>query len=81
MNLKESDLHDYQKACVKHIIENPKGALFLEMGLGKTVSALTAIKKLMYEELEVERVLVIAPKRVVESVWGAEIEKIGRAHV
>ena len=75
MNLKESDLHDYQKACVKHIIENPKGALFLEMGLGKTVSALTAIKKLMYEELEVERVLVIAPKRVVESVWGAEIEK------
>ena len=50
-------------------------ALFLDMGLGKTVSTLTAIKKLMFEELEIGKVLVIAPKRVAESVWSAEIDK------
>ena len=45
------------------------------MGLGKTVSTLTAIRRLMFEELEVRRVLVIAPKRVAENVWTAECEK------
>lgn len=73
--MNESSLHDYQRAAVDHIIKNPSCALLLEMGLGKTVSTLTAINKLMYEELEIDRVLVIAPKRVVESVWSAEGEK------
>ena len=45
------------------------------MGLGKTVSTLTAIRRLIFEELEVRRVLVIAPKRVAENVWTAECEK------
>lgn len=73
--LNESNLHDYQKAAVDHIMNNTHCALFLEMGLGKTVSTLTAIKKLMYEELDVTKVLVIAPKRVAESVWDVEIDK------
>lgn len=73
--LNESNLHDYQKACVKHIIEHPYCGLFLEMGLGKTVSTLTAINYLVYRELEVDSVLVIAPKRVVESVWQEEAAK------
>lgn len=73
--LKEKDLHSYQKTCVKHIIDNPKSALFLDMGLGKTVSTLTAINWLMYAELDIDNVLIIAPRRVVESVWDAEIEK------
>ena len=45
------------------------------MGLGKTVSTLTAINELMFKEVEVRRVLVIAPKRVAESVWTQEVEK------
>lgn len=73
--MNEADLHDYQIAAVEHIIDNPHAALFLEMGLGKTVSSLTAIKKLMFEELEIAKTLVIGPKRVVESVWEAECEK------
>ena len=73
--LKESDLHDYQKASVKHIMENSHAGLFLEMGLGKTVSTLTALNKLIYEELEINNCLVIAPKRVAETVWDAEIKK------
>ena len=45
------------------------------MGLGKTVSTLTAIRRLIFEELEVRRVLVIAPKRVMEKVWTDECAK------
>jgi SNF2 family DNA or RNA helicase len=45
------------------------------MGLGKTVTTLTAIKRLMFEELDISTTLVVAPKRVVESVWEAESQK------
>lgn len=71
----EKDLHPYQRQAVDHIMDKPHSALFLEMGLGKTVSSLTAINRLIYEELEIRNVLVIAPKRVAESVWDAEIQK------
>lgn len=73
--MKETDLHGYQKAAVEHIMQNKQCALFLEMGLGKTVSTLTAINKLIYEELDILSALVVAPKRVAESVWDAEIAK------
>lgn len=73
--LHREQMHAYQDKAVDHILEYPRCALFLDMGLGKTVSTLTAIKYLMYEELEVNKVLIIAPKRVVESVWDAEIDK------
>lgn len=73
--MSEADLHEYQIAAVEHIMNNTHAGLFLEMGLGKTVSTLTAIKKLMFEELEIDKTLVVGPKRVVESVWDAECEK------
>ena len=71
----ENDLHQYQLQAVDHIISHTHCALFLDMGLGKTVSTLTAINELMFKEVEVRRVLVIAPKRVAESVWTQEVEK------
>ena len=73
--LKETDLHEYQKKAVEHIITHKYCGLFLEMGLGKTVSTLTAVEKLMYDYLEVNSVLVIAPKRVAETVWAEEAQK------
>ena len=73
--MKEADLHNYQKACVEHIITHPYCGVFLDMGLGKTVSTLTAINYLMFDYLEINSVLVIAPKRVAESVWQEEAEK------
>jgi SNF2 family DNA or RNA helicase len=73
--MREEDLHGYQNTAVNHIINNTHCALFLEMGLGKTVSTLTAIKRLMLDELDIVNALVIAPKRVAESVWSAECEK------
>lgn len=73
--MKEADLHNYQKACVEHIISNKFCGVFLDMGLGKTVSTLTAINYLMNDYCEINSVLVIAPKRVAESVWQEEAEK------
>ena len=73
--LTEANLHNYQKACVQHIISHPFCGLFLDMGLGKTVSTLTAINYLMFDYLSVNKVLVIAPKRVANSVWAEEAQK------
>ena len=73
--LTENNLHSYQKACVEHIITHPFCGVFLDMGLGKTVSTLTAINYLMNDYCEINSVLVIAPKRVAESVWQEEAEK------
>ncbi|MDW4523730.1 DEAD/DEAH box helicase [Staphylococcus saprophyticus] len=67
--------YDYQAYAIDKIINNKKFGLFLDMGLGKTVSTLTAIEKLKYDYLEVDKVLVIAPKRVAEDTWAQEIEK------
>ena len=38
--------HDYQKHCIEKIITTKKTGLFLDMGLGKTVTTLTAVKEL-----------------------------------
>ena len=73
--MNENNLHSYQKAAVEHIIKTTHCGVFLEMGLGKTVSTLTAINYLLYDYLEIASVLIIAPKRVVESVWKEEAEK------
>lgn len=72
--LKETDLHEYQRKAVEHIITHRYCGLFLEMGLGKTVSTLTAIEKLIYDYIEISSVLVIAPKRVAETVWEEEAQ-------
>ena len=73
-------MHGYQDKAVDHIIEHSHCALFLDMGLGKTVSTLTAIKQLMFQDLEVMSVLIIAPKRVAENVWTSEISKWQHLH-
>jgi SNF2 family DNA or RNA helicase len=70
-----SNLHNYQRTSVNHIMNNMHCGLFLDMGLGKTVSTLTAIEKLSYQELSINTVLVVAPKRVAETVWSDEIAK------
>lgn len=71
---KRQQLHEYQKGVVNFIIKNPFCGVFLDLGLGKTVTTLTAIEDLMYDYLEINSTLVIAPKRVAESVWQEEAE-------
>lgn len=67
--------HDYQTYTIHEILKKPKVALILDMGLGKTVCTLTALKHLMYESFDVGRVLVIAPLRVADITWPDEIMK------
>ena len=50
-------------------------------GLGKTVITMTAIEELIYDRFEVQRVLVIAPKRVAEDTWTREAEKWDHLHL
>ena len=38
--------HDYQRTAIDFIENNDRCALFLDMGLGKTVSTLTALNDL-----------------------------------
>lgn len=71
--LNRNQLHRYQVQGVEHIKNNPECALFLDMGLGKTVTTLTAVADLI-EYFEVTKVLIVAPKRVSEVTWGDEIE-------
>lgn len=67
--------HNYQSYCIRRIITDHELALFLDMGLGKTVITLTAVNDLKYNRFEVSRVLVIAPKRVAETTWNREAAK------
>lgn len=67
--------HAYQQHCINKIIDIKKLGLFLDMGLGKTITTLTAVKELKYNRFLVRRVLVIAPKKVAEGTWTREAAK------
>lgn len=67
--------HQYQQYATQRILDTPYIALLLEMGLGKTVSTLTAIDLLLNDYFDAGRVLVIAPLRVADDTWAREVEK------
>lgn len=66
--------HAYQRKAIDFIRERREAALFLDMGLGKTVITLTAIRE-MIDAGEVKRVLIIAPLRVAAVTWPEEARK------
>ena len=67
--------YPHQRAGIDWIIDRPACALLWGMGTGKTVTTLTAIDRLLYDQLEDGPVLVIAPKRVAEDTWSKETAK------
>ena len=67
--------HNYQNYAKDFILAHKVAALFLDCGLGKTITTLTAINELMYDSFEISKVLIIAPLRVAQSTWKEEIEK------
>ena len=69
--LSRDNLHEYQRKAVNFIIDKKRCQLWLDMGLGKSVTTLTAITDLL-DSFSVNRVLVIAPLRVANSVWKQE---------
>ncbi len=69
------DPHDYQKYATDFILTHPIAAVFLEMGLGKSVITLTALFDLILDQFLIRKVLVIAPLRVARDTWPLEIKK------
>lgn len=75
--------HQYQQAAIDFVSrrlgdERAEGAaLWLDPGLGKTAITLRAIERLRADHGLGRRVLVIAPLRVIYSVWPAEVRKWG----
>jgi SNF2 family DNA or RNA helicase len=72
--LSRNDLHPYQLQAIQFIKDTPSCALWLDMGLGKTISTLSAIKDLL-ESGDASRVLIIAPLRVAVSTWPNEVKR------
>jgi SNF2 family DNA or RNA helicase len=64
-----------QAEGTKFILKNTHCGVLITMGVGKTVSALTAIEELLFNYVLVKRVLVVAPKRVTLITWPDEIGK------
>ena len=67
--------HEYQQVAIDKVKDNKNVGLLLEMGLGKSIVTLSAIKDLMYDHFEIARVLVVAPLRVAQDTWPEEIKK------
>ena len=63
-------LRSYQKIMIQHLLDHNSAALFVEMGWGKTVSMLMAL-----DQMNERPILLIAPIRVIQSVWRQEDKK------
>jgi len=66
-----NDLHKYQHRMIDFIYNTPKCAVWAGLGLGKTITTLTAITDLL-DSFTVCKVLIVAPLRVANSVWHKE---------
>ena len=70
--LTRKNLHPYQEKAVQFVKDNPKAALWIDMGLGKTVSTLTALSDLKRDN-RIGKTLIVAPLRVATHTWPTEI--------
>ena len=71
--------HEYQTWATRFILTHPVAAIFLQMGLGKSVITLTAVRQLLSSGA-IHKVLVIAPLRVARDTWPEEILKWDHLH-
>ena len=67
--------HNYQAYAIGRIVSDDAVGLFLRPGLGKTSITLSAINILKYFRWCVQKVLVVAPKKVAEGTWSKEASK------
>jgi SNF2 family DNA or RNA helicase len=71
--LTREDMHDYQNEGVQFLLDNPFSALFIDLGLGKTVISLTTILELV-GKFDLDNALVVAPLKVAHNTWPDEIK-------
>ena len=67
----ERQLTNDQRSAIEFLQSKEACGLWADVGVGKTVSALTAVKQLL-ERFDIRRVLVIGPRLVAERVWHTE---------
>lgn len=66
------DLHPYQGMAEQFVLDNPYCALFIDLGMGKSVISLSAILSIIANG-GIDTWLVIAPVRVANETWPSEI--------
>lgn len=64
----------YQRFTANMIVKHPRFGVFLDMGMGKTISVLMAIDYLI-DTFQIHKVLVLAPPLVAADTWTDEIDK------
>jgi hypothetical protein len=67
-------LHEYQHTAKNFLRDNPFSALFIDLGLGKTIIVATLIAELL-DEGDWGPWLIIAPKRVARQTWPHEFKE------
>jgi SNF2 family DNA or RNA helicase len=65
----------YQVEMIDYIVANPRCALWVFMGAGKTAATLFALDSLALAEDDIYPALVLAPLRVAKSTWPEEAAK------
>lgn len=73
--LEREQMHGYQNTGLDFMKKNPFSALFIDMGLGKTVTSATLIADLLGEFADDGKVLIIGPLRVATQTWPDEFRK------
>ena len=73
MMLRPYSPRSYQLEAIDHLLDLPRNALWMSMGMGKTLCTLTVLDMLML--VEDRPSLVLAPKLVAETTWPAEAKK------
>ena len=66
--------HEYQVLGMEFLLQNSGAGLFLDPGLGKTSTTLGALR-ILFKEKQIRRALIVAPLRVAQLVWPAEVQK------
>ncbi|PLW03617.1 SNF2-related protein [Corynebacterium ulcerans] len=67
--------HSYQRFATNFIETHPQAAIFLGMGMGKTIITLTALNNLITDRYATTKALIIAPLRVARDTWSNEQQK------
>lgn len=78
VELTPADMHDYQWLGAHFLADNRFCALFVDMGLGKTVMTITAIWLMLQRSKSLDlpcKILIVGPRKVVCETWPTEFRK------
>lgn len=64
----------YQTPAIQFLLDVKKCGLFLDVGMGKSVVATSAIRTTLYSQ-EIKHWLIVAPLRVCQTTWRSEFQK------